>query len=297
MSPLRHLRSFAAVLAVALLAAACGGDSGTSDTTVVASIADRELTRSQLDDLLPDGDNTVPERVAGIVESWLTAQAVEFEIAERGYPVTDEDRELAADVVENNGSLRNDTETEQLEAAIAISYAVGRWTEVAVEEAGDPELPGYLCSNHILVETEEEANAALLRFIDGETFADLAIELSTGPSGPSGGDLGCAVEGAFVPEFEAAAYAGSSGDVVGPVETSFGWHLIEIESVGPADAETHPDADPAQLAQIAAAARESQFDTVVFDLEQQAAMNYRADATVDPSIGTLADDTLEITPA
>ena len=61
-----------------------------------------------------------------------------------------------------------------VEQAIAISYAVGRWTEVAVEEAGDPELPGYLCSNHILVETEEEANAALLRFIDGETFADLA---------------------------------------------------------------------------------------------------------------------------
>ena len=164
---------------------------------VVASIADRELTQGELDDLLPDGDNTVPERVATIVESWLTTQAVEFEIADRGYPVTDEDRELAAEVVAANGGARNDTEIEQLEDAIAISYAVGRWTEVAIEEVGDPELPGYLCSNHLLVETEEEANAALQRVIDGEPFADLASELSTGPSGPSGGDLGCAVEGSF----------------------------------------------------------------------------------------------------
>ena len=157
------------MLAVALLAAACGGDSE-RDGTVVASIADRELTRAELDDLLPDGDNTVPERVATIVESWLTTQAVEFEIADRGYPVTDEDRELAAEVVEANGGNRNDTETAQLEDAIAVSYAVGRWTEVEIEAAGDPELPGYLCSNHLLVETE---------FVVSETLADIRIQIDS----------------------------------------------------------------------------------------------------------------------
>jgi peptidyl-prolyl cis-trans isomerase C len=294
--PLRRLHLVLAVLAVAVLSAACGGDSE-GDSTVVASIADRELTQGELDDLLPDGDNTVPERVATIVESWLTTQAVEFEIADRGYPVTDEDRELAAEVVAANGGARNDTEIEQLEDAIAISYAVGRWTEVAIEEVGDPELPGYLCSNHLLVETEEEANAALQRVIDGEPFADLAIELSTGPSGPSGGDLGCAVEGSFVPEFEAAAYAASAGDIVGPVETSFGWHLIEVESVGPATEANHPDADPVELAQIGAIARDNQFNVLIGELEADATANYGAGATVDPSIGTLTDDTLIITPA
>ena len=119
MKPLRRLHLVLAVLAVAVLSAACGGDSE-GDSTVVASIADRELTQGELDDLLPDGDNTVPERVATIVESWLTTQAVEFEIADRGYPVTDEDRELAAEVVAANGGARNDTEIEQLEDAIAI---------------------------------------------------------------------------------------------------------------------------------------------------------------------------------
>jgi peptidyl-prolyl cis-trans isomerase C len=295
--PHRRPRLLLAVLAVASLAAACGGDAE-RDGTVIATIGDRELTQGELDDLLPDGENTVSSRVASIVESWLTAQAVELEIADRGFPVTDDDRDLATDVVGSRGNTRNDTDEEQLINAVAISYAVGRWTDVAVVDAGDPELPNYLCSNHLLVETEEEAQAALQRFIDdGEAFADLAIELSTGPSGPSGGDLGCAVEGAFVPEFEEAAYAASAGDVVGPVETDFGWHLIEVESVGPADADTHPDADPVELAQIAAAARESQIDTLIFDLEQQAAANHGGDATVDASIGTLDGEGLEITPA
>ena len=206
-----------------------------------------------------------------------------------------EDRELAESLVDGNNTTRNDTEADLLINALSISYAAGRWSEDAVATAGEPELPNYLCSNHLLVETEEDAADALQRFIDGEAFADLAIELSTGPSGPSGGDLGCAVEGAFVPEFEAAAYEASSGDVVGPVETEFGWHLIEVESVGPASEENHPDADPVELAQIAAAARESQIDVLIFDLEIEAGANHRPGATVDASIGTLADESLDIT--
>ena len=297
MKPHRRPRTLVAALAVALLAAACGGDAE-SDGTVIASVADRELTQGQLDDLLPDGDNTVPSRVASTVESWLTAQVVELEIADRGFPVTDEDRQTASDVVGARSVTRNDTEEAQLINAVAVSYAVGRWTETAVEDAGEPTLPNYLCANHLLVETEDEANAALQRFItDGEAFADLAIELSTGPSGPSGGDLGCAVEGRFVPEFEAAAYAASNGEVVGPVETEFGWHLIEVETVGPATIENHPDADPADLAQIASVAREAQIDALVFDLEQQAGLNYGGDAMVDPSIGSLDGDGIAVTPA
>ena len=119
-----------------------------------------------------------------------------------------------------------------------ISYTVGRWTDAEAANLDEPDPPNYLCSNH-LVATEEKPrqpwNAS-----SGEAFADLAIELSTGPSGPSGGDLGCAVEGQFVSEFEEAAYAGAAGDVVGPVETTFGWHLIEIENVGPPPSTTTP---------------------------------------------------------
>ncbi|MEM9519853.1 MAG: peptidylprolyl isomerase [Actinomycetota bacterium] len=295
MNPLRRFRPLLIVLAVALIASACGDDSGSPSGPVIASLADREFTQGELDSLLPDGDNTVPTRIASVVESWLAAQAVELEVADRGYPVTEEDRELATEQVNAQSSTRNDTEKQLLIDAVAISFAVGRWSEVAVEEAGEPDPPNYLCSNHLLVETEEEAADALQRFNDGEAFADLAMELSTGPSGPSGGDLGCAVEGQFVPEFEEAAYAASGGDVVGPVETSFGWHLIEVESVGPATAEIHPTAEPGDLARIAVTAQRAQFDVLVAELEREAGANFRDEAFVDESIGTLADDSLTVT--
>ena len=300
MSSLLRFRPLVAALVVlTVFAAACGGGddavvAGADADTVIASIADRELSAGMLDDLLPDGRNTVPSRIATVVESWLVANALELELAERGFPITDEDRELArASVGERDG---NDTEIQILIDTVAISYTVGRWTDAETANLTEPDPPNYLCSNHLLVDTEEEAQAARERYEGGEAFADLAIELSTGPSGPSGGDLGCAVEGQFVPEFEEAAYASSAGDVVGPVETTFGWHLIEIESVGPATVENHPDADPAALAQVAIDMRNGMVNTMVLDLESTAAANFRDQAAVDPAVGTLADDSLEVIP-
>ena len=71
--------------------------------------------------------------------------------------------------------------------------------EAANLTEADP--PNYLCSNHLLVDTEEEAQAALERFEAGEAIADLSIGLSTCPTRPSGAAEGCAVEGQFGPEF------------------------------------------------------------------------------------------------
>ena len=60
MKQLRVPSFVCAVVALLLVASSCGSDSS-SDSTVIASIAGRELTRGQLDDLLPDGDNTVDQ--------------------------------------------------------------------------------------------------------------------------------------------------------------------------------------------------------------------------------------------
>jgi len=60
----------------------------------------------------------------------------------------------------------------------------------------------------------------------GADFAALAKDRSTGPSGPSGGELGWFTKGRMVPEFEAAVLALKSGEVSPPVQTQFGWHVI-----------------------------------------------------------------------
>ncbi len=84
---------------------------------------------------------------------------------------------------------------------------------------------------HILVETEEEATEVKAELDGGADFADLARTRSTGPSGPNGGDLGWFTEGMMVEPFEQAVLVLEPGEVSGPVQTQFGWHIIKLNEV------------------------------------------------------------------
>jgi peptidyl-prolyl cis-trans isomerase SurA len=67
------------------------------------------------------------------------------------------------------------------------------------------------------------------RILAGESFADLASRFSDDPgSARVGGDLGLQKRGTFVPEFEAAAYNLTEGELSDIVESPFGFHLIEL---------------------------------------------------------------------
>lgn len=81
---------------------------------------------------------------------------------------------------------------------------------------------------HILVETREEAEA-LLRRATPENFAKLAREHSLDPgSAPQGGDLGENPATDFVEPFAEAILEIPEGEVGGPVETDFGFHLVHV---------------------------------------------------------------------
>ncbi len=87
-----------------------------------------------------------------------------------------------------------------------------------------------LRARHILVETEEKAREIIGRLDQGGDFAALAQEFSTGPSGPSGGDLGYFGRGSMVKPFEDAAFALEASQYTkDPVQTQFGWHVIYLE--------------------------------------------------------------------
>jgi len=78
------------------------------------------------------------------------------------------------------------------------------------------------------VETEEKALDLAEELAGGANFAALAQEHSTGPSGPSGGELGWFGAGVMVPEFAEAVAALEVGAVSEPVQTQFGWHVIKL---------------------------------------------------------------------
>jgi parvulin-like peptidyl-prolyl isomerase len=84
-------------------------------------------------------------------------------------------------------------------------------------------------ASHILVKTEQEALACLTYIKNGKTVEELAKEKSLCPSGKRGGSLGWFGRGQMVREFENAAFSGKKGQVVGPVKTQFGYHLIRID--------------------------------------------------------------------
>ncbi|MGB1009116.1 MAG: foldase protein PrsA [Thiolinea sp.] len=85
-------------------------------------------------------------------------------------------------------------------------------------------------ARHILLKTEEEGKAVIEALKTGKEFADLAKEKSTGPSAPTGGDLGWFKPQSMVKPFSEAVVAMEPGKVsTAPVETQFGWHVIKLE--------------------------------------------------------------------
>jgi len=86
-------------------------------------------------------------------------------------------------------------------------------------------------ARHILVGTEEECETSKSQIEAGAVFEEMAAEHSKCPSGKEGGDLGEFGPGQMVPEFDTVVFSEEIGKVVGPVQTDFGFHLIEVTSL------------------------------------------------------------------
>lgn len=89
-------------------------------------------------------------------------------------------------------------------------------------------MPTQVKASHILVPNINKAMELMQKVNNGESFAALAKQHSTCPSGKNGGDLGFFRRGQMVKPFEDAAFKAEKGEVVGPVQTQFGYHLIQV---------------------------------------------------------------------
>jgi peptidyl-prolyl cis-trans isomerase D len=108
------------------------------------------------------------------------------------------------------------------------------------------------------------------------SFADIAKKESQDPgSAAQGGDLGFFSRGAMVPAFEEAAFGAKKGDIVGPVKSDFGYHIIRVVDIKPAKEKTLAEATPeieANLKKQAAAQNfpdaAEQFSNLVYEQSQ-----------------------------
>lgn len=131
------------------------------------------------------------------------------------------------------GDMLKDFETYNIsEQTIREVYETELLRKKLLEEiTGDtPRTEEQVLARHILVETEEEAQAVYQKLtVSGEDFAEVARESSkdTG-SGANGGDLGWFGRGAMVAEFEEAAFSQPIHEIGKPVKSEFGYHIIQV---------------------------------------------------------------------
>lgn len=83
------------------------------------------------------------------------------------------------------------------------------------------------CALHILVKTKEQADKLKQQLQKGADFGKLAKQHSLCPSGKKGGDLGEFRKGQMVKPFDDAVFKGPLLEILGPVKTQFGFHLIK----------------------------------------------------------------------
>ncbi len=89
----------------------------------------------------------------------------------------------------------------------------------------------YANARHILVESEALAQDTIAALNNGDSFAELARALSTDTgSGAQGGELGWAPVANYVTEFAAATRDGEIGAILGPIQTEFGYHIIQVRA-------------------------------------------------------------------
>jgi hypothetical protein len=240
--------------------AACGSQS------TAAEVGDRSISREDLLGQLGEwgalngfGSETTTDAGAAAqwTSWWVQFSALEQWAAAEGITVSAEAEDAARDL------LVSAFPEARIEGNAALEQLVG-WQALLETLAADPGLQAdalaanpqlqapQLCTRHILLETEADAEEVLELLDDGEEFSALAIERSTDPSAvATGGDLGCAPEGSFVPEFEEAAWAAEVGDVVGPVETDFGFHVIEVlDRVEPTPEQLGPQLQEALIGEL-----------------------------------------------
>lgn len=256
-------RCFLLLLVVLLLAAGCAGDRNASvaasvngDPIPIADVEQRvESIRTSeqfAEQFANDPDGALLEQASAqvltsLIQSRILERAADEELGlEIGQEQDDAQREAIIEevggqeefdaLVEQNGlseeqlddELHNAAVQEAIRAELAADVT-DEDVEAFYEENRDARYGPNASARHILVEDEATARQALDRINGGEDFAAVAGELSTDTgSAEQGGDLGQVTPGQTVPEFDDAVFNSPIGELVGPIQTEFGWHVLEV---------------------------------------------------------------------
>ena len=244
----RKIALLVVVLALGIFAAACQEEAKEpSEVEVVAEINDVEISKDEFYNYL------VQQNGPEVLEALILEKMVLMELESNGLEISDKDiDEEYNSMVEAYGGEAAFQEAlvyygftaDSVRKNIQLNLAIEKLMEPYVEITDDEILeyynankdtlgvPKQVSARHILVDTEEEANDILAQLNDGGDFNQLAADHSLDTSNASqGGDLGFFGRGQMVAPFEDAAFSLQEGETSGPVETSFGFHIIKVDQI------------------------------------------------------------------
>lgn len=228
--------------ALAAMLAGCSGDK--VENEVLATVGDTEIFYTDLADQLIDlqGKDTL--------ETMITNEIVKQEADKAKVKVSDEDidaeyenyinyyggEESFNSMLQMYGMSADDVRKD-IENSLLTEKVIASTIEVKDDElkkyfdenAANYETSAEVAAKHILVETEEDAKKVQERLNAGEEWDKLAAEMSTDKSNKDkGGDLGFFGEGVMVEAFQTAAFAQEVGTISEPVQTDYGFHIINV---------------------------------------------------------------------
>lgn len=261
---------------VALALPALAQDSGapTADT-VLATVGDTEITLGHL----IVARARLPQRLANLPNDVLLEGLVDQLIQQTLLAESVSEPDLATRL-----SLENEERTLFSNQVIAEVSTAALSDESVLEayqaQYGEFEGEAEYNASHILVETQEEALAIVDELNGGADFATLAMEKSTGPSGPNGGQLGWFGAGQMVEPFFDGVVALEPGEISPPVQTQFGWHVIKLNETRISDA---PGIDEVR-GEVEMQVRRNAVDAYVAELRDGVAITLIDLSTLDPEI-------------
>jgi peptidyl-prolyl cis-trans isomerase C len=213
---------------------AFGAQSG--DAKVLAKIGDTTITEKDLNDIAA----AVPERFRHL---YLTPEGRKktIEYIVNVYVLAKQARAEGLDEKPRVKRLQRFTNNDLL-ARLYLeekSKGIPEPTEADARKyyeknQADYTTPESVHLKHILVKTEKEAKDMVRRLKKGAKFADLASQFSQCPTKYKGGDLGWLPKGTLVKPIEEVAFSMSPEQMQGPVQSTYGWHVLYLEDKRPA---------------------------------------------------------------
>jgi peptidyl-prolyl cis-trans isomerase C len=201
-----------------------------AEDPVVAIVDGAEVRRSEVEAVaraLPEQYRQVPlPQIYGM----LLDRTIDFRLLSNAAEEQDlaEDPDVQAALEQARaGVLRDAFVRQKIEEGTTAEKLRTRYDELKDDEGFSQE---EVHARHILVGSEDEAKEVIAALAGGADFAHLAGERSVDPSARSnGGDLGFFRRDQMVPEFAEVAFSLEPGQrTQEPVQTQFGWHVIEV---------------------------------------------------------------------